>query len=273
MQHTEGEAVSVRPGLPAPMRTKNRGLTRRIPLMLAVLLLGLAVKATASTPLTFTPLTFSSGQQQVHLLELYTSEGCSSCPPADAWLATLREHPQLWERIVPVAFHVDYWNYLGWKDPLSSHDNSRRQRQYKREGAVNAVYTPGFVYSGQEWRDWFSSKELPQHNAVAGSLTVSIDNGRLAASYNTGATTQTLQLQVALLGFDLTTAVRGGENRGKDLTHQFAVLAHEAIVSKNNRWSLPLPKTDLTPERLGLAVWVTTPDSQQPLQATGGWLP
>ncbi len=66
------------------------------------------------------PITFQSSETQTSLLELYTSEGCSSCPPAETWLSRLKESPGLWKDFVPVAFHVDYWDYLGWRDPWSS---------------------------------------------------------------------------------------------------------------------------------------------------------
>ena len=63
---------------------------------------------------------FESGPQQISLVELYTSEGCSSCPPAEAWLSRLKEEPGLWKNFVPIAFHVDYWDRLGWRDRFSS---------------------------------------------------------------------------------------------------------------------------------------------------------
>lgn len=59
------------------------------------------------------PVRFTSPVLRTTLLELYTSEGCSSCPPADRWLSTLKDDPRLWKEVVPIAFHVDYWNYLG----------------------------------------------------------------------------------------------------------------------------------------------------------------
>src|SRR5437868_3719162 len=71
---------------------------------------------------------FQSGEDQTVLLELYTSEGCSSCPPAEQWMTQLKNAPGLWKSFVPVAFHVDYWDYLGWKDVLSSPNYSQRQR-------------------------------------------------------------------------------------------------------------------------------------------------
>src|SRR5271154_7473575 len=69
----------------------------------------------------------SSGTSRVQLLELYSSESCSGCPPADAWVSELKEKSDLWKHVVPVVFHVDYWNYLGWKDGLSSDTMTKRQ--------------------------------------------------------------------------------------------------------------------------------------------------
>ena len=87
-----------------------------------------AIVSTASAE----PTKFTSGAQQVAILELYTSEGCSSCPPAESWLNNLKASPDLWKHFVPVAFHVDYWNSLGWTDRWSSPEFSERQRDYAK---------------------------------------------------------------------------------------------------------------------------------------------
>jgi len=76
---------------------------------------------------------FMSGEKQVPLIELYTSEGCSSCPPADRWMSKLTAHEDLWSGFVPIALHVDYWDYIGWKDPYASREYSQRQRQIAAE--------------------------------------------------------------------------------------------------------------------------------------------
>jgi hypothetical protein len=86
----------------------------------------------------------ASPNTHVSLLELYASEGCISCPPADAWVSKLKSHSGLWKSIVPVVFHVDYWNYIGWKDRFSSAEHSSRQRSYARSKNLKTVYTPGF---------------------------------------------------------------------------------------------------------------------------------
>src|ERR1700743_1102514 len=86
------------------------------------------------------PLVFQSSGHQTTLLELYTSEGCSSCPPAEAWLSKLKENPGLWSEFVPVAFHVDYWNNLGWRDRWSDGQFSERQRKYAQHWSADNIY-------------------------------------------------------------------------------------------------------------------------------------
>src|SRR5258708_5201471 len=94
------------------------------------------------------PLTFQSALEQTALLELYTSEGCSSCPPAETWLSRMKESPGLWKDFVPVAFHVDYWDYLGWRDLWATRGFSDRQRAYAGHWQSKSIYTPCFVLNG-----------------------------------------------------------------------------------------------------------------------------
>src|SRR5579862_6783150 len=86
------------------------------------------------------PIQFQSSERQVALVELYTSEGCSSCPPAEAWLSRLKDKPGLWSEFVPVAFHVEYWDALGWRDKWSSKDYSERQRDYAASWGSDNIY-------------------------------------------------------------------------------------------------------------------------------------
>src|SRR5258707_11357310 len=74
--------------------------------------------------------TFESGRTKTHLIELFTSEGCSSCPPAEAWVSKLKDEPRLWRDFVPLAFHVDYWDRLGWRDPFAAKQWTARQYDY-----------------------------------------------------------------------------------------------------------------------------------------------
>ena len=77
-------------------------------------------------------LVFHSGPEQVHLLEFFTSEGCSSCPPAEERLSALQRDPELWKSLVPVSFHVDYWDNLGWPDRYAAPAYTERQQSYPR---------------------------------------------------------------------------------------------------------------------------------------------
>src|ERR1700737_4679799 len=120
---------------------------------------------------------FRTGPEKVSLLELYTSEGCSSCPPAESWLGQLTTDGRLWKEIVPVAFHVDYWDNLGWKDRFAKPEYTSRQRSYSAVWGILSVYTPGFVLNGQEWKGWFSGNPLPgASDRPAGNLEVKIGN-------------------------------------------------------------------------------------------------
>src|SRR5438132_8079399 len=96
-------------------------------------------------------VTLHSGPAQVALIELYTNEGCSSCPPAEKWLGELRGDAELWRRFVPVAFHVNYWDHLGWHDVLATKAYTEREYRYADTWRAPSVYTPCFVRNGQEW--------------------------------------------------------------------------------------------------------------------------
>ena len=97
-------------------------------------------------------LAFSSGTAQIALIELFTSEGCSSCPPAEQWLAGRRADAGLWREFVPVAWHVTYWDQLGWADRFGQRAFTDRQYAYAAAWHSDSVYTPCFVRDGVEWR-------------------------------------------------------------------------------------------------------------------------
>src|ERR1700756_4134568 len=107
------------------------------------------------------PKTFQSGETQTSLIELFTSEGCSSCPPAEKWLSALKTNPELWKKIVPIAFHVNYWDRLGWRDRFSKPEFTERERRYAAVWGGDSVYTPCFALNGHEWRDWFGGAAWP----------------------------------------------------------------------------------------------------------------
>ncbi len=218
---------------------------------------------------------FASGPRQALLVELYTSEGCSSCPPADQWLAKLATDESLWREVVPVAFHVDYWDYLGWPDRFANARFSDRQRRYARLGATRTVYTPGVMAGGREWRGWWQNEPLPTGSARAGVLTLHENDGAISLTYETERSLKSLNGHVALLGFGLRTAVRRGENAGRELAHEFVVLDwQQTTLSRNDgvfTASLRRPGTEVDAERFALAAWVSQGQGP-PLQAVGGWM-
>jgi len=221
---------------------------------------------------------FGSGDQTVALVELFTSEGCSSCPPADTWISKLKDNPELWRRFVPVVFHVDYWDRLGWPDPFALKQNAERQRRYQQEGAISQVYTPGMILQGREWRNWWHYSEPGRENDNAGPLWVNLENDTARASFQpVAADLATLRLNWALLGFDLQTEVKRGENRGRRLQHDFVVLNKQTQTANRDEsgfhWQLAWRSANTHGiQPAAIAFWVTPVNSQRPLQATGGWL-
>ena len=214
---------------------------------------------------------FSSGGQRVHLIELYSSEGCSSCPAAEEWLGGLREAPGLWRDFVPVAFHVDYWNHLGWRDRFARREFTARQYAWSNHWGSDAVYTPGFVLDGSEWRSVSGRRVPPGSGEKAGRLSVEYGGGgvcrvRFAAAGD-------FEAHVALLGGGITSGVKAGENEGRTLRHEFVALALRTVRLTAGDAELSLPKSaDQALTRQALAVWITRRGDLVPLQATGGWL-
>src|SRR5271169_1771254 len=131
------------------------------------------------------PERFSSGSARVALIELFTSEGCSSCPPADRWLAALRDDPGLWREFVPVEFHVNYWDGLGWRDRLSTREFTAREYAYASAWGASNVFTPCFVRNGERWNPLRDAPGTP--GAPAGVLAVDVgDDGVCRAEFTPG---------------------------------------------------------------------------------------
>ncbi|HKK15311.1 MAG TPA: DUF1223 domain-containing protein [Gammaproteobacteria bacterium] len=220
---------------------------------------------------------FHSGNNRVSVLELYTSEGCSSCPPADRWLSGLKEDSRLWNELIPVAFHVDYWNYIGWSDRFAAARYSDRQRRYARSKNVSTVYTPGFILNGKEWRSYFGLRRLSLDDDAAGVLKIRIEGDHITGSYTPARSgSDSVTINIAILGFGLETQVKAGENRGKTLHHDFTVLGLVQRMMKREGDSFTvsggLPDVSVAAPHMAVAAWVNGHGDQTPLQATGGWL-
>lgn len=219
---------------------------------------------------------FISRESAVPLLELFTSEGCSSCPPAEEWFSQLSHSASLWRDIVPVAFHVDYWNYLGWKDPYSASEWSSRQREYSREWEARSVYTPEFFLSGREWR---VGESIPPGNGnKIGTLKLLVRKGAFLDSTFTPSKTSASRyfLTVVPLASGVKQLVPRGENAGRTLHHDFVALTLlRSPLEENTNGTLAAHLTipsEIAARMNAVAAWVTTEESQIPLQSVGGWV-
>jgi hypothetical protein len=242
----------------------KRHLGLSIPLVGALLIF--ATQATGAS--------YRSAETLATLLELYTSEGCSSCPPAERWLSRLKQDPRLWKTLFPVAFHVDYWDDLGWKDIFADAHYSDRQRTYAAFGYAGTVYTPGFFQNGREWRGWFGGRHLDADNTErAGVLSATVTSRQIDATFTRRASITAPRLNIAILGFDKTTHVEAGENRGKAIQHDFVALLLRQYPSDDGRWRITDPALLTRLDEGGaIVLWVTQSDDQTPIQTTGGWL-
>lgn len=159
----------------------------------------------------------------LHVLELFTSEGCSSCPPADKLLRRLKAEGD--STVFLLSYHVDYWNYLGWKDPFSQAAFGNRQREYAQRFGLDGSYTPQLIVNGEEEFVGSDEKRLRTSLAKGSAASISIaasaaltDKNTLQVSYSCSSP-EGLTLNVALVQNEATTDVKRGENGGRILQH------------------------------------------------------
>jgi len=169
--------------------------------------------------------TAQSGAQRATLIELYTSEGCNSCPPADKWLSTQKASPSAGS-LVPLAFHVDYWDNLGWKDRFANPDYTRRQHEQAALAGAKFVYTPQFLRDGKDWRR--SGSVLSDRRDAAASIDLELNHPKhgswlVSAKVRTLAPNPAAEVWLAVYENNLESRVNAGENRGETLRHDFVV--------------------------------------------------
>ncbi len=170
------------------------------------------------------------------LLELYTSEGCSSCPPADRWLADV---PKFFdqERVISLAWHVDYWDHLGWKDELASPQYSARQSERVRASGSDNMYTPQLMVNGHThfWSnrpEVLIQQQLALNHPSALQLSAQAQNkGEWLLSVKTTPLPANTVLRAVLLGATVSSKIGGGENSGRTLSHPSPVLAYARQVN------------------------------------------
>ena len=264
---------------------KTAGLAHAPASELAPLSAPLLTTNLSSKEKTDAPFILTSTPNQTTVLELYTSQGCSSCPPAEKWISGFVDSKKLWKELVPINFHVDYWDYLGWKDPFADSAFSKRQRDYKRVGKANTIATPGFALNGRAWNGWFRGQPLPNNTApLSGVLNASIENGNIDVTFNkvdASKGSSLLTVHAALLGFGIETSVKRGENAGRKLTHDFVVLDYKkAVLSSETdnarafqyETSLSLPSnTHVETTKRALVIWVSYANDPSPIQVAASW--
>jgi hypothetical protein len=219
---------------------------------------------------------FSSGPQQKVLVELYTSEGCNSCPPAEEYLNGLDRNKALWSDFVPVAFHVDYWDELGWPDRYAQADFGKRQSRYAALKKQRTVYTPAFVLNGEMWRPatGLIKRDIPASGKTSGELQLNLKDKQVSARYqDKNQPLNDLVLNIAILGMDITSHIEAGENKGRTAQHDFVVIGFKALPANNGEWQTTLPDLHYQgANRTALAAWISRADDPTPLQTVGGEL-
>ncbi len=212
-----------------------------------------------------------SGPVPPRVVELYTSEGCSSCPPADRWLSTLRGR----DDVLALAFHVTYWDRLGWPDRFGAASHTLRQQELARRAGSRQVYTPQVVADGQDWRRWPDLPSTPPADTAgagrAPALVLERQGDRVTA--------QVAPLQGgparlagywAVLEDRHTSRVTAGENAGETLHHDHVVRLYQPVAG----WAAAAGAAPLLQVSRGVpahprrvAFVVTDAASGRPLQA------
>ena len=216
------------------------------------------------------------------LIELYTSEGCSSCPPADAWLRQLGASLGRDFHAVPLAFHVDYWNSLGWPDPYSQKAFTARQREVAANNRMRTIYTPQFAVDGRDTHGGANiTRAIREANARPAQATIALhirhdtngDTGNLMARIEVESRAHGSSAQAYFVIYEsgITRQIGRGENRGKTLRHDFVVRHFSSPVAIHRGTNhaditLDLP-ADWQRANLGMAVLVLDRDSGQTVQS------
>jgi hypothetical protein len=226
--------------------------------------------------------TAASGPHTAALVELYTSEGCSSCPPADRWLRSLRAGGPEPDRLVPLALHVDYWDYIGWKDPFARPQFSGRQRELAALARSRIVYTPQVLLAGKDYRGWSSPERFRRAVAAVNTMPsrarIELALGpvgavpssvRAAAAVPAPADREGAALYVALYENGLSNRVGAGENRGATLAHDYVVREWWGPIAIDGAGSA-IVERPLDPQRLsrgGVSAFVQDRRNGEILQA------
>ena len=197
-----------------------------------------------------------SASTRTHLLELFTSEGCSSCPPADEWLRGVHATAA----VEPLEWHVDYWDSLGWPDRYDDPRFTGRQREVAARTAKGIIYTPEFALDGREWRGWARGLPAQPPAAAPAQLSLQVIPGNpLQVALHSTPLTGNWRAYFAVTENGLSSPVRAGENKGVLLRHDHTVRAFAGPVSLEQAQArLRLP-ADLNPRNAAVVAFVQDP--------------
>lgn len=204
----------------------------------------------------------ASGTTLTPVIELYTSEGCSSCPPADQWLSSLKGKP-----VVAQGFHVGYWDHVGWVDRFAAPAHTQRQRQVAAANGLRSIYTPQLVRNGQDSRDY--AHALQTTESARASIRLSHQGGdafEASVSLAAGVTLWSAYWTVTEHGHS--SRVQAGENRGEHLHHDFVVRQYTPVGDYRGPQTLKFNAIAADPEharQVNLVVY--EPRTGKPLQA------
>lgn len=191
----------------------------------------------------FSSFSLFSQHKSAVVLELFTSQGCSSCPPADKVLKEINDNMDS-EYVIPIAYHVDYWNYIGWKDPFSTKEFTDIQRYYGQKFRSNSIYTPQLIINGNE--HVVGSNEVTIHKKIKRYLkksskfkldiseTIKEENG-ITISFNINGKVNNSILEALIVLDEITTNVTRGENRNRTVVNSNIVVARTVgNINKNS---------------------------------------
>lgn len=211
-----------------------------------------------------------TGEQRTPVIELYTSEGCSSCPPADKWLSTLKGKP-----VVVQAFHVGYWDYIGWVDRFASPAYTSRQRELASTNQLRSIYTPQVVRDGQDFPAWnsFFRNTAP---ALAAGASINLqrssptpgESEQFVAQVNPAPGVKNWSAYWTITEHGHSSRVKAGENKGENLQHDFVVRQYTPVGRYQGLQTLRFAAPPAQPDHARqINLVVHDPQTLVPLQA------
>lgn len=188
----------------------------------------------------------------IGVVELFTSQGCSSCPPADAALQQFIDR----DDVLALAFHVDYWDYLGWKDTLASPENTERQYAYAKTFKSRTVYTPQAVINGREHlngaRGNIIAAKLGTYDGQGQGMTVpvnlSLEGSRIRVNVAAGDVPDSRDVKIVLVYYrdSSTIDIKRGENKGRKITYRNTVTNAQVLgMWDGQQMEIEIPKDEI----------------------------